>query len=107
MLHFSPERWCRPERKHSTRLQEVIMPSESIIPFVILPVSLIHDRRVTERAIRVYGCLLTYKNRRTSRCDPHRDTIAKKLRCSVRSVSRCLTELRQAGWISSKQTLNG
>ena len=83
------------------------MPSESIIPFVILPVSLIHDRRVTERAIRVYGCLLTYKNRRTSRCDPHRDTIAKKLRCSVRSVSRCLTELRQAGWISSKQTLNG
>jgi len=83
------------------------MPSASIIPFIILPVSLINDRSVTDRAHRVYSCLLSYKNRRTGQCNPQRSTIAKKLRCSVRSVSRCLTELRQAGWISSKQTLHG
>jgi hypothetical protein len=37
------------------------MPSGTIIPFVILPVSLIHDRNVTDRAHRINDSSQPYK----------------------------------------------
>lgn len=61
------------------------------------------DAQFTPSAIVVYLSLARYANRRTRTCYPAKETIAEKSGLSLNTVSRCLSELRDGGAISTKR----
>lgn len=64
-------------------------------PFAIVP-EWILDADVSDRALRLYAVLGRYANE-NRQSFPSRRTLAARLRCSVKTVDRTLSELEQAG----------
>ena len=65
-------------------------------PFTILPEWLL-DLPLSDRAIRLYGVLGLYADRRTGHAFPARKTLAARLRCSLNTLDRARDELVEAG----------
>lgn len=61
------------------------------------------DAQFTPSAIVVYLNLARYANRRTRTCYPAKETIAERAGLSMNTVSRCLSELRDGGAITTKR----
>lgn len=61
------------------------------------------DAQFTPSAIVVYLNLARYANRRTRTCYPAKETIAERSGLSLNTVSRCLSELRDGGAITTKR----
>jgi len=76
------------------------------VRFAIVP-EWILDAPVSDRAVRLYGLLARYADRNGA-AFPARSTLAQRLRCTVRSVDRALTELVDAGAVQrSWRFVNG
>lgn len=70
--------------------------------FAIIP-EWVLDAGVSPSAVVVYLTLARYANRQTRSCYPSKETLSEKSRLSANTVSRCLTELRDVGAITSKR----
>jgi hypothetical protein len=62
---------------------------------------------LSNNGYRIYTVFLTYKNRKTGRCNPKETTLAAKLGKSLRTVERAVAELRSRGMIIARRTLTG
>ena len=68
----------------------------SIVPEWVL------DAEISDRALRVYAVLARYADNDTLQAFPGRQTIADRVRCSVKSVDRALDELIEMGAIEKQ-----
>jgi len=68
----------------------------SIVPEWVL------DAEISDRALRVYAVLARYADNDTLQAFPGRQTIADRVRCSVKSVDRALDELIELGAIEKQ-----
>lgn len=64
------------------------------------------DLPVSDRAIRLYAVLVRYADKDTHKAFPSRKTLAKRLRCSTKSVDRAIQELIDSGLLSKEQRFN-
>lgn len=64
------------------------------------------DLDISDRAIRLYAVLARYADKETHKAFPSRGTLAKRLRCSSKSVDRAIQELIDAGLLSKEQRFN-
>lgn len=55
------------------------------------------DLDISDRAVRLYAVLARYADSETHKAYPSRDTLAKRLRCSTKSVDRAAQELVESG----------
>lgn len=69
--------------------------------FAAVPEELIRSG-ASPRAIQIYGLLKRYAGEDRIAW-PHQSTLAKDLGCSRQTISRAVTELREAGWIKVKR----
>jgi DNA-binding transcriptional MocR family regulator len=70
--------------------------------FTVLPEPLIRDRRISDRAMRVW-CLLDRYAGANGQAFPKRKTLATALGCSVATLDRAIEELVQFGWLSKER----
>lgn len=70
----------------------------SDVRFAVVP-EWVLDLDVSDRAVRLYGLLARYADRK-GEAFPARRTLAGRLRCAVRSVDRALAELVDAGAVT-------
>ncbi|TAJ19450.1 MAG: hypothetical protein EPO65_06740 [Dehalococcoidia bacterium] len=68
-------------------------------PFVMLPVSLLEDDRLSERAVLLYAVLRRWKDGPLG-IVPSRDLLRRRLRCSVDSIDRAARELASTGYLT-------
>jgi hypothetical protein len=78
---------------------------ESELYFSIIPEWVI-DSVLSDKAIRLYVVLARFADNRTHEAFPSRETLAKRMRCSARSVDRAAQELLNVGAITKKQRHN-
>lgn len=64
-----------------------------------IPEAVLYDKRLSDKAVRVYGCLLRHGLTPDS-CYPSHGRIAGLIGCAKRSVQRPLVELEEAGWVA-------
>ena len=62
---------------------------------------------LSNNGYRIYTAFLTYKNRKTGRCNPKETTLAAKLGKSLRTIERAIAELRSRGMVLIQRTLTG
>lgn len=75
--------------------------------FAIIP-EWVLDAGVSPSAVVVYLTLARYANRQTRSCYPSKETLSEKSGLSANTVSRCLSELRDIGAITSRRrNVNG
>jgi len=64
------------------------------------------DLDISDRAVRLYAVLSRYADNDTHKAYPSRDTLAKRLRCSTKSVDRAAQELVDFGVMTKQQGNN-
>ena len=64
------------------------------------------DLDISDRAVRLYAVLARYADSETHKAYPSRETLAKRLRCSTKSVDRAAQELVDAGAMTKQQRHN-
>ena len=64
------------------------------------------DLDISDRAVRLYAVLSRYADNDTHKAYPSRDTLAKRLRCSTKSVDRAAQELVDFGVMTKQQRNN-
>jgi Helix-turn-helix domain len=69
------------------------------LPFAQVPEALILDTRVPDRSVRLW-CLLSRYAGESGRAFPGRRRLAEQLGCSIPTISRALSDLVEAGWIT-------
>lgn len=67
-------------------------------PFAMVPEAVIYDHRLTDKAQRLYACLLRHGTD-PENCYPSHKRLADLIGCSERSIARPMNELIEAGWI--------
>lgn len=66
--------------------------------FALIPDWVI-DLDISSTAFKLYAALARYADNQTHRAFPSRETLAERLKCSVKTVERAVTELEMAGAI--------
>ena len=74
--------------------------------FTTLPEHLIRDKRVSDRAVRLW-CILDRYAGGDGEAFPLRATLADDLSCSVATVDRAINELVQRGWLAKERRGDG
>lgn len=69
-------------------------------PFAVVPVALLGDTDVSDRAVRVWCAVASYADRETGEAFPFQETLAERLGVSVDTVQRGIRVLVQTGWLS-------
>jgi hypothetical protein len=64
------------------------------------------DLDISDRAVRLYAVLARYADSETHKAYPSRDTLAKRLRCSTKSVDRAAQELVESGAMTKEHRHN-
>jgi hypothetical protein len=64
------------------------------------------DLDISDRAVRLYAVLARYADSETHKAYPSRDTLAKRLRCSTKSVDRAAQELVDSGAMTKQHRHN-
>ena len=64
------------------------------------------DLEISDRAVRLYAVLARYADSETHKAYPSRDTLAKRLRCSTKSVDRAAQELVDSGAMTKQHRHN-
>jgi DNA-binding transcriptional MocR family regulator len=67
-----------------------------------VPDWLLFSPKVSDRGIRLYAVLASHRNEKSGQCNPSRERLAKRVRCSTRSVDRAIDELVAAGAIEKR-----
>lgn len=75
--------------------------SSDIGPFAVVPVALLNDRAVSDRALRVWCAVASFADRKTGECFPLQEAIAERLGASTPTVSRGVHELVATGWLQT------
>lgn len=68
------------------------------LPWALVPEALLYDHRLSDKAVRVYGCLVRHGDD-PSNCYPSQARIAGLIGCEQRSIQRPLKQLVEAGWV--------
>lgn len=66
--------------------------------FAPIPEELLYDRKISDKAVRIYGALVRH-GMSPDDCYPSHARLAELIGCSDRSVQRPLRELEEAGWV--------
>lgn len=74
--------------------------------FCQIPEWVLLHPELSPQAVRLYGVLNRYANKQ-GKCHPSRRTLAERTQVSVRTVARCLAELRDVGAIEVSQRFQG
>lgn len=72
------------------------------VRFSIVPEWLLHAP-ISDRALRLYAVLARYADNATLQAFPSRMLLAKRAKCSVKSIDRAIDELMQVGAIDKKR----
>lgn len=75
-------------------------------PFAIVPVAVLNDPAIDDRALRFYIALGSYADRGGAAW-PSQDALAERLGCSVPTVKRSLRTLVDAGWVETRKRRDG
>jgi len=70
--------------------------------FVMLPVRLLTDERLTSTAVHVYGLIFRWERKRKLPW-PGRDRLAQEVGCSLDTIDRALRLLENTGWITVEE----
>lgn len=62
------------------------------------------DRKLSPTALRVAMLIGLHLNQKTGRCDPAKETLARKLGTHVRSVDRAISMLVELGWLAVERS---
>ena len=76
-------------------------------PFVMLPVSVLTMKGLSDRAVRLYAVLVMHRNGGSGRCNPSRKTLATELGTNLRAVDYATKELDRAGLIRRARSRPG
>lgn len=68
------------------------------LPWALVPEALLYDHRLSDKAVRVYGCLVRHGDN-PDNCYPSQARIAGLIGCEQRSIQRPLKQLVEAGWV--------
>lgn len=71
-------------------------------PYAIVPVALLGDERVNDRAVRVYAAVASFADYDTLETFALQLRMAERLGVSVKTVQRGLQDLLDSGWILSR-----
>jgi hypothetical protein len=74
--------------------------------FTVTPEHLIRDRRISDRAVRLWMLLDRYAGDNGA-AFPKRETLAEDLTCSMSTVDRAVTELVDAQWLAKERRSAG
>ena len=70
--------------------------------FAIVPVRLLGDEQVPDRAIRVYATIASFADAASHETFAGQEAFAQRQRCSVRTIQRGIRDLLDAGWLRSQ-----
>jgi DNA-binding transcriptional MocR family regulator len=71
-------------------------------PFVMTPVRLLEDERLTDTAVRVYGLIFRWERKRKAPY-PGRKLLAAQLGRSLDTIDRAIRLLENTGWITVEE----
>jgi DNA-binding transcriptional MocR family regulator len=71
-------------------------------PFVMVPVRLLTDERLTSVAVHVYGLIFRWE-RKSKQPWPGRKRLAEEVGCSFDTIDRALRLLESTGWITVEE----
>lgn len=73
------------------------------VPFVAVPYDLLVDERLSAGAVRVWAAIASHLMPNGKGVFPGQERLAAMCRCSVPTVQRAISDLKQTGWLTCEQ----